>query len=164
MKRTLFAFVLLVLALHLQAQQLPTVQVTDAHTGKKIAFNETIGKGRVTLISFWATWCAHGKRQVKTIERNLPAWKKQADFNYIAIAVDEQHTEELARTYTRAQGWKFPVYIDANSALKGPLSFFALPYIIIIDKQGKIAFTHTGFDDGSLILPKLKELAGKSTK
>ena len=86
-------------------------------------------------------------------------WKKQADFNYIAITVDQQD-EALARTFAQAQGWHFPVYIDPNNDLKRLLNFHPLPFIMIIDKKGKIVFTHTGYDDGKLILAKLKEVAG----
>jgi thiol-disulfide isomerase/thioredoxin len=164
MQKYLIAILAIVLALNLHAQQLPTTQITDAHSGKKIAFSETIEKGKVTLISFWATWCIPGKREVKTIVRKMPGWKKQVDFNYIAIAVDQPHNEDLARTYAKAQEWDFPVYVDANSDLKPALNFHALPYIMIIDTKGNVVFTHTGYDDGTLILVKLKELATSGSK
>jgi thiol-disulfide isomerase/thioredoxin len=163
-KKIIIALLVIMLVLDVHAQQLPATLITDVHSGKKVPFSETIEKGKVTLISFWATWCIPGKREVKTIVRNMAAWKKQADFNYIAIAVDQQQNEELARSYALAQHWSFPSYIDAQSDLKLPLNFHALPFIIIIDKQGKIVFTHTGHDDGTLILAKLKEVAGKRLK
>jgi len=157
MKKNLITIAALGLALNLSAQDLPKTQIRDLNSGKKTAFNEALEKGKVTLISFWATWCVPGKREVKTIAAKMADWKKQADFNYIAIAVDQQNGE-LARTY--AQGWHFPVYIDPNNDLKRLLNFHPLPYILIVDKKGKIVFTHTGYDDGTLILAKLKELAG----
>lgn len=140
------------------AQQLPHTLVRDVKTGKMVFIDEAIGRGRVTLISFWATWCNPGKREVKTIAAKLDEWRKRFAINYIAVAVDQQHNEELVRPFVQKHGWKFPVYIDANSDLKRALNFNALPYILIIDKSGRIVFTHTGYDDGTGILSRLKEI------
>lgn len=160
MKCTLILLAALGLALNLGAQELPKTQVRNLNTNKQVAFNDIFEKGKVTLVSFWATWCIPGKREVRTIARNMADWKKQSDFTYIAIAVD-QRDAALASTFAQKQGWRFPVYIDPNNDLKRLLNFHPLPFIMIVDKKGKIVFTHTGYDDGTLILAKLKELAGK---
>lgn len=164
MKKGFLAIAAIGLAFNLHAQELPKTQIKDIYSGKEIAFDKAIEKGKITLISFWGTWSVHGKREVTTIARKMTDWKKQADFNFIAIAVDQQHTEDVARNYAQAQGWNFPCYIDANSVLKRSLHFDALPYIIIIDKKGKIVFTHTGYEGGPQILAKLKEFAGAGSK
>jgi len=141
--------------------QLPATTIKDLNTGKKIAFNQTIEKGKVTLISFWATWCIPCKREIKNLSAALPKWKTEADFNYMTVSIDESRAEDNARTYAISQGWNFPIYIDVNSDLKRSLSFQNVPFTVIIDKQGKIAFTHTGYEQGgeAEILAKLKELA-----
>ena len=160
MIKALILFSALLVTPNLRAQPLPKTFITDVNTGKKTAFNEIVPTGKVTLITFWGTWCAHGKRQVKTISRKMEEWKKQADFNFIAIAIDQQNNEQLVQPYVHAQGWHFPCYMDANSALKQPLHFDALPYNMIIDKNGKIVYTHTGYEDEEL-LAKLKETSIK---
>ena len=57
MKKILLAAASLCLVISTQAQELPETQIKDVNSGKKIAFNQTFEKGKVTLISFWATWC-----------------------------------------------------------------------------------------------------------
>ncbi|MCW3123463.1 MAG: hypothetical protein JWQ38_2955 [Flavipsychrobacter sp.] len=150
----------------LYAQELPRTQIINVNTGKKVAFNEACEKGKVTLVTFWGTWCAHGKREVKTLAGKLAAWKKQADFNYITIVSDqhEQHSTDVVRAYTLSQHWSFPCYVDPNSELKYSLNFTALPYSIVIDKHGRIVYLHTGYDEGGDILVKLKELTGARKK
>lgn len=140
--------------------QLPSTQIKDLSSGKKVQFNETIEKGKVTLVSFWATWCIPCKREIKNVTAALPNWKKEADFNYMTVSIDESRAEDLARTYAISQGWNFPFYIDPNSDLKRSLSFQNVPFTMIIDRNGKIVFTHTGYEQGgeAEIFAKLKEV------
>lgn len=161
MKKILVAVVGLLFAATIHAQELPDTQIKDVNSGKKVNFNETFEKGKVTLISFWATWCVPCKKEIKNISMKLPAWKKEADFNYMTISVDEARAEGLVRTYAISQGWAFPYYIDANSDLKRSLSFQSVPFTVIVDKNGRVAFTHTGYEEGgeAEIFAKVKELA-----
>jgi len=161
MKKMLVAFLGLCLSAAVQAQDLPETLIKDVNTGKKIAFNETIEKGKVTLISFWATWCIPCKKEIKNVSMKLPEWKKEVDFNYMTVSIDRVEAEGLCRTYAISQGWKFPYYIDANSDLKRSLNFQNVPFTMIIDKNGKVAFSHTGYEEGgeNQIWEKIKELA-----
>ena len=123
-------------------EELPSTAIKDVSTGKKIAFNQTFEKGKVTVVSFWATWCVPCKKEIKSIREKLGEWKKETDFNYMTISMDETRAEGLVRSYAKSQGWDFPYYIDANSDLKRSLNFQNVPYTIIIDKEGKIAYQH----------------------
>jgi thiol-disulfide isomerase/thioredoxin len=151
----------LCLVFNLQAQELPETQIKDVNSGKKVAFNQTVEKGKVTMISFWATWCVPCKKEIKNISSKLPAWKKEADFNYMTVSIDEARAEGLVRTYAISQGWSFPFYQDANSDLKRSLSFQNVPFTVIIDKNGKVAFSHTGYEEGgeAELFEKIKELS-----
>ena len=161
MKKIIIAIVCMFIVASVQAQGLPDTQIKDVNSGKKLPFNETVEKGKVTVISFWATWCVPCKKEIKNISLKLPEWKKEADFNYMTVSIDEPRAEGLVRTYALSQGWSFPFYLDANSDLKRSLSFQNVPYTMIIDKNGKVAFTHTGYEEGgeAEVFAKIKELA-----
>jgi thioredoxin-related protein len=142
------------------AQQLPSILIREVRTAKTIPFPQTIQKGKINLICFWGTWCAHGKHQVKTIAQNLPSWQKRFPIHFIAIATDEQTTEHLLLPYLRKQNWIFPIYLDPNSQLKQALHVTeALPYIMVIDKNGKVFYTHTGYMEASALSYQIKEIA-----
>ena len=161
MRKLLLAAAGMLLAAGLHAQDLPNTQVKDLNSGKKVAFNDIVQKGKVTVVSFWATWCIPCKKEIKNISLLLPTWKKEADFNYVTVSIDESRAEGIARTYAISQGWNFPFYIDPNSDLKRSLNFQSVPFTIIIDKAGKIVFRHTGYEEGGEkeVLAKIKELA-----
>ena len=160
MKKILAALTGILLATSVYAQELPDTQIKDVQTGKKVAFNQIFEKGKVTVVSFWATWCVPCKKEIKNISLKLPQWKKEADFNYMTVSIDEARAEGLVRSYALSQGWSFPYYMDPNSDLKRSLSFQNVPFTLVIDKSGKIAFMHTGYEEGgeSEIWAKVKEL------
>ncbi len=163
MKKILAAVACLLATITLQAQDLPNTQLKDVNTGKKMPFSETIEKGKVTVISFWATWCVPCKKEIKNISLKLPEWKKEVDFNYMTISIDETRAEGLVRSYAISQGWSFPYYIDPNSDLKRSLNFQSVPFTIIIDKAGKVVWKHIGYEEGgeNEVYAKVKELSGK---
>jgi len=140
--------------------ELPNTQVKDVNTGKKVAFNETFEKGKVTLVSFWATWCVPCKKEIKNIREKMSGWKQEADFNYVTVSIDESRAEGLVRSYAKSQGWDFPYLMDANSDLKRSLNFQTVPFTLIIDKTGKVAYMHSGYEEGgeNEVFAKIKEL------
>ena len=154
------AFVLVSAAASAQ-ETLPNTQIKDVASGKKIAFNETFTPGKVTVVSFWATWCVPCKKEIKNVREKLEGWHKEADFNYMTVSIDETRAEGLVRSYAKAQGWDFPYYIDPNSDLKRSLNFQNVPFTIIVDKAGKVVFMHSGYEEGgeAEVFAKVKELA-----
>ncbi len=163
MKKILAAIACMVSVASVNAQDLPNTQVKDVNTGKKMPFNQTIEKGKVTVISFWATWCVPCKKEIKNISLKLADWKKEVDFNYITMSIDEARAEGLVRTYAISQGWSFPYYIDPNSDLKRSLNFQSVPFTMIVDKEGKAAWKHIGYEEGgeNEVFAKVKELSAK---
>ncbi|HNF71159.1 MAG TPA: TlpA disulfide reductase family protein [Chitinophagaceae bacterium] len=142
-----------------QSQELPTTKIRDLN-GKQISFNEAFEKGKPTMVSFWATWCIPCKQEIKNIKDKLEGWKKEANFNYMAVSIDDARSTAMVKTYAKSQGWTFPTYTDPNSDLKRSLNFQNVPYTIIVDGQGKIVFQHSGYEEGGEdeLFAKIKEL------
>ncbi len=155
------AGVLMTASVFAQNVELPDTQIKDVSTGKKVAFNETFEQGKVTLVSFWATWCVPCKKEIKNIREKMSGWKQEADFNFITVSVDESRAEGLVRSYAKSQGWDFPYFIDTNSDLKRSLNFQTVPFTVIVDKNGKVAYMHSGYEEGgeNEVFAKIKELS-----
>jgi thiol-disulfide isomerase/thioredoxin len=141
---------------------LPATPVKDL-TGKNVPFNQTVEKGKVTLISFWATWCIPCKKEIKMVRDKMSEWKSQTDFNYMTVSVDDSRATAQVKSYAKSQGWEFPAYQDPNSDLKRSLNFQNVPFTIIVDKDGKIAHMQSGYEAGGedALFAKVKELAAK---
>jgi thiol-disulfide isomerase/thioredoxin len=140
--------------------ELPNTQIKQMN-GSSIAFNQTFEKGKVTLVSFWATWCVPCKKEIKMVTSKLPEWKKDVDFNYITVSIDDSRATAQVKSYAKSQGWDFPAYQDPNSDLKRSLNFQNVPFSIIVGKDGKIAYMSSGYEAGDedVIYAKLKEIA-----
>jgi cytochrome c biogenesis protein CcmG, thiol:disulfide interchange protein DsbE len=145
---SLIAAVTICISAMAQNKKLPNTSVRDIK-GKKIAFNKAFEAGKVTIVSFWATWCIPCKQEIKAINTKLPDWqKKNANINYAVVSIDDARATAAVKTYATAQGWTFPVLLDPNSDLKRTLNFSNVPFAIIIDKEGNIAYMHTGYEEG----------------
>lgn len=142
---------------------LPTTQIKDLKSGKKVTFNKVVEPGKVTVINVWATWCASCKKEIKNYVLKMPEWKKEVDFDYLTISIDEVRAEGVARGYAISQGWEFPCYIDVNADLKRSLNFQSCPYTLIIDQLGKVVYTHIGYEEGGEndIFERVKQLTKK---
>lgn len=146
-----------------QDSGLPDTQIKDVVSGKRTAFNKAVTPGRVTLVSFWATWCVPCKKEIKNVREKMAGWKEQADFDFITVSIDETRAEGLVRSYAKSQGWEFPAYIDPNSDLKRSLNFQTVPFTMVIGKDGKVGYMHSGYEEGAEneTFEKVKELVAK---
>lgn len=144
-----------------QSVELPDTQIKDVSSGKKVSFNKTFEPGKVTMVSFWATWCVPCKKEIKNVREKLESWHKEADFNFMTVSIDESRAEGLVRSYAKSQGWDFPYYIDPNGDLKRSLNFQNVPFTVIVDKNGKVAYMHSGYEEGGEeeVFAKIKELS-----
>lgn len=140
---------LVTLSVSAQNKDVPNTRVKDVKTNRKVAFNEVFEQDKVTLVNFWATWCVPCKKEIKNVCKKMDGWKEEADFNYITVSMDEARAESLVRSYAKSQGWEFPYYIDTNSDLMRSLNFRTVPFTIIVDKNGKVVYTHQGYEEGS---------------
>ncbi len=147
MKKILFILSAVLLTFSVTAQDLPTTTIKQLN-GRPVKFNKIFKKGRVTLVSFWATWCVPCKAEIKNIKNQLPDWKKQADFDFVTISIDDSRAAAMVKAYTKSQGWTWPVYLDQNSDLKRSLNFQNVPFTMIVDKAGKVVYQHTGYEEG----------------
>jgi len=96
-------------------------------------------KGQVVVLEFWATWCGacrstHGK---------LSEFAKARKGKVSVIAVSDEETAEL-KAYADAVNPAFTIARDKGRALHDPWMVSAIPTVVVIDKQGNVAFAAMG--------------------
>ena len=80
----------------------------------------------------------------------LEDWQQEVGFRVVAISTDDVRHIAKAKALTRGHMWdSFTLIFDPNSALKRAMNVVDTPQVFIIDKDGKIVYSHTGYTPGS---------------
>ncbi len=145
----LFSFIL-ILSLHTTAQGQSTLPDVNVKTleGQSVNIKDQLQEGEVTVISFWATWCAPCKLELDAITEIYEDWRADYEVSLIAVSVDDARASAKVGPMVAEKGWPFLVLADNNQELMRQLSFQSIPYTILVDQQGQIVYTHTGYLPG----------------
>ena len=113
------------------------------------------------IISFWSTTCKPCIRELDTINELLPDWLDEVKFRVVAVSTDDARFTAKARSMAEGRGWgDFTLLFDKNQAFMRAMNVTLTPQVFVVDKDGKIVYSHTGYTPGGEIelLKKLKEL------
>jgi cytochrome c biogenesis protein CcmG/thiol:disulfide interchange protein DsbE len=99
-------------------------------------------RGHVVWLDFWASWCG-------PCQQSFP-WMQQIQQRYaarglIVVAINLDHTRDDAERFLAAHPHDFVVRFDATGALPKAMHVSSMPTSFLLDAQGKIVATHTGF-------------------
>ena len=160
MKKSFFVLVILFTAFLLQAQDekkgiekimgektLPSVTLSDMN-GKQVNVADYGKSGKVTLLSFWATWCVPCKKELTNMADVYDDWKKKYNMQIVAISIDDSRSSTKVKPTVEGQRWEYDVLLDVNQDLKRQLNIQSVPFSILVDATGKIVYTHSGYVDG----------------
>ena len=129
------------------AQKIPNVELETMDGEEFSTTNFEAVKDKPILISFWATWCIPCINELTFINENFEEWQKKYQFDFYAVAVDDDRTVKKVPTIVNGKNWSFSVLLDTNQDLKRQLNINSIPYFLVI-KNGKIIFKKSGFVKG----------------
>ena len=148
MKKLMFLMFALVMGFSASAQTLPDVKVEN-QDGKVISIREVVD-GTPMIISFWSTTCKPCIMELNAINNALPDWLEEVDMKVVAVSVDDARTVSRARAMTQGQGWDdYTCVYDKNQDLKRAMNVSLTPHTFIVDGQGNIVYSHSGYTPGS---------------
>lgn len=158
MKNLFYLF--LFIGFNLFAQNnLPDLSLTSLD-GKSISLkNEYNEKDKLYVFSFWATWCAPCINELDELNDVQAEWKKEANFEIIAVSTDDSRTQKRVKPLINGKGWDYKILLDTNQDFKRALSIVNIPYTIVV-KNNKIVHIQNGYVPGSEVelFTKLKSL------
>jgi len=106
-------------------------------------------KGKVVLLSFWATWCGPCKQELPVLQALMDKHGKDG-LQVLAVNIDDPKTVAEVRRFVADRKITIPVPLDSDSKVLGTYNpRIALPFLQVIDSEGRRAFQHTGFTSGA---------------
>lgn len=143
---------------------LPDVNVKTLD-GQTVNLLETYGgeNGKITVMSFWATWCSPCKRELDAIADYYEEWQEEYDVELIAITIDTHRMLAKVGPMVESKGWEYTILAGNDQDMRNAFNFSSIPQTFVVDQNGNIAYTHNGYAPGdeAELEEVIARLAGK---
>ncbi len=101
------------------------------------------------MLDFWATWCIYCKKAMPLLDEFTQEKIADSSIRVFAIDVFEKGKNKVRQFY-RDKNYKMTL-LYGNDDLPSAYGFRGIPYICVIDKNGRIRYIESGYS------PDLKE-------
>ena len=102
-------------------------------------------KGKYLLIDFWASWCGPCRAAVPKVKR-LYAQYKDKGFEVVSISIDDSKSAWIKAMEEEQMPWQQWLSPDKMATMKNFL-FSAIPTLYLVDREGKIMGSYTGYSE-----------------
>ena len=115
-------------------------------------------RGKILVVNYWASWCKPCVEEMPAFSRLQGRYAAQG-VQFVGIGIDEV---DNMRAFVKMTPVSYPLLVGGKNASETPgLQVKALPYTVIIGRDGRFASSRLGRLDEATLEPMLKELIGK---
>jgi thiol-disulfide isomerase/thioredoxin len=117
-------------------------------------------KGKVIYLDFWASWCIPCRKSFPWMNE---IEKRYADKGFKVIAVNLDQEQDKAKDFLKKIPAQFTVAYDPEGVSATAFKVKGMPSTYLIDRNGKIVFSHIGFRKKEIpaMEEKIKQLLKK---
>ena len=117
---------------------MPDIALNDP-SGKVVSLNSL--KGKVVLIDFWASWCGPCRKENPNVVKLYNQYNKKG-FEVFSVSLDEDKQKWIEAIQKDGLNWTHVSDLGGwNSSVCKTFKINAIPFTILIDKEGKIIGT-----------------------
>jgi thiol-disulfide isomerase/thioredoxin len=123
--------------------------------GKQVTLNSL--KGKVVVLDFWATWCVPCLASFPGMQQVADKYKTDQDVVFLFVNTLEKNKDVRSwiAKFKTAHKYAFRMLLDSDNNVVAAYKSMGLPTKVIIDKNGIIRFTTTGFSGDSILVSEL---------
>lgn len=123
----------------------PDFELKDL-AGKRVKLSSLAGK--TVLINFWATWCGPCILELPHLDKLAKEFGDKG-LTVLAISTDGPQTQAQVRSLVKREKLSMPILLDPDGKVFSALNPRGTnPFTLILDKSGKIAESHEGYNPG----------------
>ena len=158
----LFVALLVVASSFAIEKTFPKVELKDLK-GNKVKTEQFIDNKKITVVSFFATWCKPCQLEMDNISEIYGDWVKDYDVEMVAISVDNSRGAAKLNSLVKSKDWPFEILVDDKQQIQNILGFQTIPQTFLLDQNGNIVYEHNGYKSGDEVELEdhIAELAGK---
>jgi thiol-disulfide isomerase/thioredoxin len=104
-------------------------------------------RGEVVVVNFWASWCAPCRHELPALDR-LHADLARRGGRVLAVSIDLERRN--AARFAKMNRLALPIAHDGPDGLAKRLDLRHVPFTIVLDRTGTVAFTTSGSDAASI--------------
>jgi thiol-disulfide isomerase/thioredoxin len=110
----------------------------------------SITKGHVTVVDFWATWCAPCRVSMPRVQNVWREYRARG-VDLFSVDTDDESAdrERQVKDFLRDNGLEFPVVLDDGSATSA-FAISVLPTMLVLDRDAHIVWNHIGAMNGAV--------------
>jgi TolA-binding protein/peroxiredoxin len=97
-----------------------------------------IYRGKLTLLSFWAVWCPHCKRNIPKIEGLLETYATRGVSVVGVTREKEGEGVEKIREFVESHPMDYPTAVDDDGKTSQEMAVKSIPCVVAVDSQGRI--------------------------
>lgn len=117
-----------------------TVEMLD---GTKV--NLSALRGKVVLVSFWATWCPPCRLELSHMQDDVINRFEGEDLVVLPISRGEER--KTVESYINKMGYTFPIGLDPKQTIYRKYASNYVPRSVVIGRDGVVAYVGVGYDE-----------------
>ena len=147
MSLLLTSYTALASAAALKVGDVPPDVFGKASTGEAIRLNDF--RGRIVIISFWATWCGPCRKELPML---IAVQKQATREKVVVLSVNWRQGDEFRqiKRIFKDQGTDVTLISDERGRAADAYGVKGIPHMIIVGRDGKIAAIHVGYSEQQL--------------
>lgn len=106
-------------------------------------------RGKVVVLSFWASWCGPCLRELPALEAIQKTYAKFGVLQVVAVNIDEDMADYRA-VVRQMKDYTLLHARDRNGSVQDAYGVRAVPNLWIIDADGRVVKRHAGYGEDSL--------------
>ena len=128
-------------------------------TGHKVSLSKY--RGKVVLLDFWATWCTGCKQEMPWYVEFADKYKKNG-LAVVGVAMDEEGWKIVKPFLAEKMKLNYPVVVGDEVMTKQFGGISNLPVTLLIDRGGRIVYSHIGVVDKAKFEGEIQELLARA--